>query len=85
MARRLDRLEAKIPRSTLIDDLLRVAGKTQDQANADLIQAYRLTIDAADLPAAELQTHLQRLAEWEESFAIRFKSDTPSIVPANRC
>lgn len=78
MFRRLDRIQAKIPKTTLFNDLMRVAGKTQEQANADLVQAYRLTIDAADLPATERQTHLQRLAEWEELFAIREREITSS-------
>lgn len=68
MFRRLDRLRARIQKPTLIDDLLRVAGKTQEQANADLVQAYRLMMDAADLPADELETHLRKLADLEQSF-----------------
>lgn len=68
MFRRLDRLRARIQKPTLIGDLLRVAGKTQQQANADLVQAYRLMLDAADLPADELEMHRQRLAALEKSF-----------------
>lgn len=77
--RRLDHLEEIIPESTLIERLERVAGKTQKQANADLILAYRLRIDAADLPTNEFELHLRRLAEEEEKFSVRFMDDT-SVV-----
>ena len=80
MARRLDRLESKIPRSMLFERLERVAGKTEKQANADVILAYRLRIEAADLPADKLELHLRRLAEEEEKFAIRFKDDTSVVI-----
>ncbi len=80
MLRRLDCLEAKIPKTSLIEDLQRVAGKTKKQANADAILAYRLLIEAADLPADELEFHQRRLAEEAEKFAIRFKDDTSVVI-----
>lgn len=80
MLRRLDHLEEIIPESTLIEQLERVAGKTQKQANADVILAYRLRIEAADLPADELELHRRRLAEEEKKFAIRFKDDASVVL-----
>ncbi len=89
MFRRLDRLEARNPESTLFERLERVAGKTQKQANADVILAYRLrieavenrlTIDASNLHAEELEWHRRHLAEEEEKFAIRFKDDTSVVL-----
>ncbi|MCX7417992.1 MAG: hypothetical protein NT013_00435 [Planctomycetia bacterium] len=67
--RRLDRIQAKVSKTTLIDDLIRVrvAGKTQKQADADVLKACRLLIDMAELPPDELEAYQLKFAEFELS------------------
>lgn len=84
MLRRLDHLEGIVPESTLIERLEHVAGKTKKQSNADMILAYRLKIEAAELPANEQELHQRRLAEEVEKFAIRFKDDTSVVLIPKR-
>lgn len=73
MGRRLARLEASKARQSELedDDLLRVAGKTQEEAAADLLESCRRVL--ASCSADEREELLREMAESNAGFANKLR------------
>lgn len=75
-ARRLGRLEATVfNRNQLPSEaLLRVAGKTKEQSEADHLEWFRQMLSPVICPADEREAFLQRIAESNLEFAGKLTS-----------